>query len=115
MIDKPVDRSIDDSTLGGYRARHDRAPAFEGSDGHAYSVAVYVDPEPDPDGQYGASFLFVRWTPSGDRPAGHLETDHLAWADTSKAAGRALDDVTLHEIKNLLEDAITRRRELPDW
>ena len=115
MIDKPVDRSIDDSTFGGYRARHDRAPAFEGSDGQAYSVAVYVDPEPRADGRYGSAFLFVRWTAAGDRPFGHLETEYLAWGNTHKAAARALDDVTLHEIKRLLEDAIERRRELPDW
>ena len=30
-------------TLGGYMAKHDRAAAFGGSDGQAYSVAVYVD------------------------------------------------------------------------
>ena len=28
-------------------AKHDRAAAFGGSDGQAYSVAIYVDEEPD--------------------------------------------------------------------
>lgn len=115
MIDRPVDRSIDDSTLGGYIARHDRAPAFSGSDGNAYSVAIYVDPEADARGRFGASLLFVRWTPAGDAPTGHLETDDLAWADTPKAAAAALHDLTLLEVKNELERAIARRRELPDW
>lgn len=115
MIDKPVDRSIDDSTLGGYLARHDRAPAFTGSDGHAYSVAVYVDPEPDADGRYGASLLFVRWAPAGDAPAGHVESEDLAWADSPRAAGAALHGLALLEVKEQLERAIARRQELADW
>lgn len=115
MIDRPVNRSIDDSTLGGYLARHDRAPAFAGSDGNAYSVAIYVDPEPDAEGRFGASLLFVRWTPAGDAPAGHVESDDLAWADTPKAAAATLTRFTLQEVKDELERAIARRRELPDW
>ena len=58
-------------TLGGYMAKHDRAAAFGGSDGQAYSVAVYIDAEPDLRGLYGAALLFVRWSPAGDR----LESD----------------------------------------
>ena len=54
-------------TLGGYMAKHERAAAFGGSDGQAYSVAVYVDPEPDLRGLFGAALLFVRWSPAGDR------------------------------------------------
>ena len=34
-------------TLGGYMKKHDRAAAFGGSDGRAYSVALYIDEEPD--------------------------------------------------------------------
>ena len=33
-------------TLGGYMQKHDRAAAFGGSDGRAYSVAIYVEDEP---------------------------------------------------------------------
>ena len=36
-----------EATLGGYMAQHGRAAAFGGSDGHAYSVGLYVDDEPD--------------------------------------------------------------------
>ena len=58
-------------TLGGYMAKHDRAAAFGGSDGQAYSVAIYVDHEPDLRGLFGAALLFVRWSAGGDRPVGH--------------------------------------------
>jgi hypothetical protein len=61
-------------TLGGYMQKHDRAAAFGGSDGRAYSVAIYVDDEPDVRGLFGASLLFVCWSPGGDRPVGHVET-----------------------------------------
>ena len=54
-------------TLGGYMAKHERAAAFGGSDGQAYSVGIYVDEEPDARGRYGAALLFVRWSPGGDR------------------------------------------------
>ena len=50
-------------TLGGYMLKHERAAAFEGSDGQAYSVAIHVDDEPDDRGRYGASLLFVRCSP----------------------------------------------------
>lgn len=115
MIDRARGGTPDDATVGGYLARHERAPAFEGSDGHAYSLAVYVDPQPDDDGRYGASLLFVRWSGGADRPAGHVETDDLAWADTADAARAALHDMTLHDAKAHLERAIARQRKLADW
>lgn len=115
MIDHPVDRSIDDSTFGGYLKRHNRAPAFEGSDGEAYSAAIYVDPEPAEDGRYGACLLFVRWDASGSQPAGHLETEYLAWGASRKEATAALRTITLHAAKEHLERAIARRQEMPDW
>ena len=39
--------TVSELTLGGYMAKHERAAAFGGSDGQAYSVAIYVDEEPD--------------------------------------------------------------------
>ena len=71
-------------TLGGYMRKHERAAAFGGSDGQPYSVAIYVEDEPDLRGLYGAALLFVRWSPGGDRPIGHLETDTLAWGRTRR-------------------------------
>ena len=100
-------------TLGGYMEKHDRAAAFGGSDGQAYSVAIYVEDEPDLRGLYGAALLFVRWSPAGDRPTGHLETEALAWGRTSEEAGDRLKGLSLFDVKAALEDAIARAPS--DW
>ena len=95
-------------TLGGYMAKHDRAAAFGGSDGQAYSVAVYVDPEPDIRGLYGAALLFVRWSPAGDRPVGHVETEALAWGRTETEAAERLKALSLYDVKAALDEAVAR-------
>ncbi len=95
-------------TLGGYMAKHDRAAAFGGSDGQAYSVAIYVDEEPDLRGLFGAALLFVRWSPGGDRPVGHLESETLAWARTEAEAADRLEALSLYDVKAALDEAIAR-------
>lgn len=93
-------------TLGGYMAKHERAAAFSGSDGQPYSVAVYVDEDPDPRGRYAASLLFVRWSGAGDRPVGHLETPPLAWGRTAADAEERLLVLSLYDVKAALDEAI---------
>ena len=93
-------------TLGGYMRKHERAAAFTGSDGQPYSVAIYVEEEPDLRGLYGAALLFVRWSPSGDRPVGHLESETLAWAPTPTEAGARLESLSLYDVKAALDEAI---------
>jgi hypothetical protein len=88
--------------------KHDRAAAFGGSDGHAYSVALYVDDQPDDRGRYGAALLFVRWSPAGDRPVGHLESETLVWAPTPELASERLEAISLFDVKAALDDAIAR-------
>ena len=95
-------------TLGGYMAKHERAAAFGGSDGQAYSVAVYVDPEPDVRGLFGAALLFVRWSPSGDRPVGHVETEALSWGRTEEEAAERVKSLSLYDVKAALDEAIAR-------
>jgi hypothetical protein len=99
---------VSEFTLGGYMARHDRAAAFGGSDGQAYSVAIYVEDEPDPRGLYGAALLFVRWSTAGDRPVGHLETEALAWGRTADEAGERIKALSLYDVKAALDEAIAR-------
>jgi hypothetical protein len=99
---------VSELTLGGYMAKHDRAAAFGGSDGQAYSVAVYVDAEPDLRGLYGAALLFVRWSPGGDRPVGHVETETLAWGRTEEEAAERLKALSLYDVKAALDAAIAR-------
>jgi hypothetical protein len=88
--------------------KHDRAAAFGGSDGGAYSVAIYVDEQPDDRGLYGAALLFVRWSPGGDRPVGHVETDTLVWAPTPDQATARLETLSLFDVKAALDEAIAR-------
>ena len=105
----------DDSTLGGYLRIHERAPAFEGSDGQAYSVAIYVDESPDLNGRYGGALLFVRWSPAGDQPVGHLETGVLSSGTTPQAAEEGLKALTLHEVKEQLDLSVQRAAQIPSW
>ena len=95
-------------TLGGYMQKHDRAAAFGGSDGQAYSVAIYVDEEPDLRGLYGAALLFVRWSPGGDHPSGHLESETLVWGQTAGEAQARLESISLYDVKTALEEAIAQ-------
>jgi hypothetical protein len=97
---------VSEFTLGGYMQKHDRAAAFSGSDGQAYSVAIYVEEEPDLRGLYGAALLFVRWSPNGDRPVGHLESETLAWGRTPEEAGARLESLSLYDVKAALDQAI---------
>ncbi len=106
---------IDDGTLGGYLDRHERPPAFEGSDGAAYSADLYVDGEPENDGTYGGAVLFVRWSASGDRPEGHLETPFIVRGASVAEVKEQLRALTLLEVKRHLELSIAASGERPVW
>lgn len=95
-----------EATLGGYMAQHGRAAAFGGSDGHAYSVGLYVDDEPDQRGRFGAALLFVRWDAAGAAPVGHVETEFLAWGRTAAEAEERLKALSLYDVKAALDEAI---------
>lgn len=86
--------------------KHERAAAFAGADGHAYSVAVLVDDDPDPQGRFGAALLFVRWSPAGDAPTGHVETPYLAHGATPAEAEERAKLLTLYDVKAALDAAI---------
>lgn len=95
-------------TLGGYMDKHDRAAAFGGSDGQPYSVAIYVEDQPDDRGRFGAALLFVRWSSGGDRPVGHVETSTLAWGRTREEASERVRSLSLYDVKAALDEAIAR-------
>jgi len=90
-------------TLGGYQREHRRPPAFGGRDGQAYTVATFVDDDPDPAGRFGAALLFIRWSEAGDRPVGHLETGYLAFGATPDAAVAPLLELPLEDVKAHLD------------
>lgn len=100
-------------TLGGYLTKHERAPAFGGSDGQAYSVAIWVDEDPDERGRYGAALLFVRWSPAGDRPMGTVESPALAWGRSPEEADERVRRLSLFDVKAALDTALAARPE--DW
>lgn len=106
---------MEDATFGGYLAVHHRPPGFEGSDGNAYSAELYVDNEPCEDGRYGAAILFVRWSASGDRPEGHVETEYVAFGHTTEEAREALQRMTLYDVKKHLDSAIENRKDVSYW
>ena len=88
---------------------HERAPAFGGKDGQAYSVGTFVDDTPDGAGRYGAALLFVRWSEAGDHPVGHLETDYLSRAGTPAAALAGVLTLTLSDVKRHLDRLIDQQ------
>lgn len=103
----PPDHSLGDAnTIGGYRAVHDRPAAFEGRDGSSYSVELAAAETGERERPWGAFLLFVRWSQGDPTPAGHLESDFLAWgADESEAIAR-LGAMTLGEVRTQLEALI---------
>lgn len=104
-----------DSSLGGYFEKHSRPPAFEGSDGASYSVDVYIEEDEAANQKYSAALIFVRWSPDGAQPVGHLETAPLAVADRRTEVKSTLYALTLHQVKGHLERLIEEEKELPNW
>lgn len=95
-----------DDTLHGYVSVHGRPPGFEGSDRRPYSVAVFSDDDPGPDGRYGAALIFIRWS-SSNAPEGHLESDYLAFSDDPAAAEAEVGRLSLAEVKRILDALIS--------
>lgn len=93
-----------DATLGGYLREHERPPAFEGPGGHSYTVEIMVD-RGGPSAWCGYLF-FVRW--EGNEAVGHLESEFLSGAETEEEARAALEKLTLHEVKQLLDGLASR-------
>ena len=98
----------DDDTLAGYVAVHGRPPAFEGVDGRAYSVGIFSDDDPGPDGSYGASLIFIRWS-ARQEPDGHLETAYLARAADPAVAEAEVGRMALEAVKATLDTLISGR------
>lgn len=99
-----------DLTLGGYIAEHDRPPAFEGSDGQPYTVAVEVEETGEPARPYVAFLIFLRWAATGAGIMEHLESDDVASGTTPTEAEHAALDLSLYEVKAILDQSIARRR-----
>lgn len=101
-----------DLTLGGYIAKHDRVPAFEGSDGQPYTVDV--DVEEDENGRFVAFYVFIRWAATGAGIMDHRESGDIAHAGNEAEARAGALDRTLYEVKAELDAAIARRQAMEE-
>ena len=103
-------RPADDATLGGYFEMHDRPPAFEGTDGHPYTVSMEVERTSDLRVPYSGYLVFPRWAESGVGVIGHVETATVGQGATEDEARGLLERLTLFEVQDLLEGAIAAER-----
>ena len=104
---------VDDTTLGGYPAVHGRAPAFEGSDGEPYTVAIEAERADDGDG-WVSYLVFLRWSATGSAVMGHIETGDLERGGTEQQARDQLGAYLLSREQDVLDAAIRRRSEEAD-
>ena len=101
--------SPDDSTLAGYLDVHDRPPAYDGPDGHPYTVSLEVEKTSNLRAPYSGYLVFPRWAETGVGIVGHVETPTLVECATSNEAIRRLGELSLLEVQRLLGEAIERR------
>jgi len=100
--------SDDDTTLGGYFRVHDRPPAFEGADGHPYTVSVETEKTANLKAPIAGFLVFPRWAQSGVGIVGHVESPILFETATTDDATERIGALTLHDVQALLEEAISR-------
>lgn len=96
----------EDGTLGGYLKVHDRPPAFEGPDGHPYTVSVEVERTGDLRSPYQGYLVFPRWALTGVGIVGHAESPTLAEGRTEEEAAARLAALTLAEVGRILARAV---------
>jgi len=101
----------DDTTLGGYLRVHDRPPAYEGSDGHPYTVSAESEKTANLNAPYSGYLVFPRWAQNGVGIVGHVETPTLVEESSAEAAIERLGELTLRRVQALLEEAIQHQRE----
>ena len=102
---------VPDATLGGYLDTHDRPPAFEGADGHPYTVSLEVEQTPDLRAPYVGYLVFPRWAATGLGVVGHVQTPLLCREPGRAAAEGYLRELSLDRVKSLLDEGIERRGE----
>ena len=91
-----------DASFGGYWREHQRPPAFLGRDGDSYTVEIIAERAGSrPEDPWCAYLFFLRWR--GSDPVGHVESDVLTEADSEVAARAALEELTLHEVRGILD------------
>lgn len=110
-VEPPLEPSPEDGTLGGYMRMHDRPPAYEGPDGHPYTVSVEVEKTPNLKTPYSGYLVFPRWAQNGVGIVGHVETPTLAEGTSREAVVEVLGGRSLQDVQDLLFEAIRERGE----
>ncbi len=110
----PEGQPTADGTLGGYLSHHNRPPAFEGDDGHPYTVSVEVEKMPDLASPFSGYLVFPRWADTGAGIVGHLETPLLFHGPTREDVAAQLEALTLLEVNDLLSKAIRQAQQETD-
>ena len=88
-------------------AVHDRPAAFGGADGFSYSTEILSDETGDAERPFGAYLLFVRWARIGAAsPAGHLESEFIAYGATPEEATRQAGTLSLNAVRQLLDSLV---------
>ena len=101
--------TADDSTLGGYFDVHDRPPAYEGPDGHPYTVSREVEKTSNLRAPFSGYLVFPRWATTGVGIVGHVETPTLCECTSSDEALQWLGELSLLEVQRLLAEALAQR------
>lgn len=99
---------VADATLGGYFRVHDRPPAFEGPDGHPYTVSIEVEKVPDLRNPYEGYLVFPRWAQNGLGIVGHVETPTLWRGRSREEVQWAAGESSLPDVQSHLNAAIQR-------
>ena len=109
---EPNHDEVSDASLGGYFAVHNRPPAYEGTDGHPYTVSIEIQQTGNLRSPFSGYLVFPRWAQTGVGIVGHVETETLVEARTTDEADERLKALSLHRVQELLEQAIERQRQL---
>ncbi len=96
----------EDGTLGGYTRVHKRPPAFEGCDGHPYSVSLETERTADLRAPVAGYLVFPRWARNGVGVIGHVESPLLWRGATSVAVEEAAGGTPLVRVQEILNEAI---------
>lgn len=103
--------SEEDVSLGGYIRVHDRPPAFDGPDGHPYTVSLEAERTGDLRDPVAGYLLFPRWAQSGVGIVGHVETPTLCTGASTEEVHLALKELPLATVQSHLHEAIARQLE----
>lgn len=101
--------AADDTTLGGYFRVHSRPPAYDGPDGHPYTVSPEVEKTSNLRAPYAGYLVFPRWALTGVGIVGHVETPTLCECASAEEATERLGALTLLEVQELLRNALLER------